>query len=406
VAVEARGLRALPAGIWAIGFVSLLMDVSSEMIHALLPVYLVTVLGTSALTVGIIEGIAEATASITKVFSGAISDWLGKRKMLAVIGYGLAALTKPIFALATTVEWLIAARFIDRVGKGIRGAPRDALVADISPPHLRGASFGLRQALDTVGAFIGPGLAVVLMWLTANNFRLVFSFAVIPAIVCVLVLVLFVKEPPRPAGLRRVSAPLSLGEIRRLGKPYWWVTVVATAFTLARFSEAFLLLRAQGTGLAIALVPLVLVAMNIAYSLAAYPAGALGDRVNKVSVLVLGCGMLVVADLLLAIDGGWALGAGVLLWGLHMGFTQGLFSSLVAETAPPELRGTGFGLFNLFGGVALLLASVIAGSLWDRLGPASTFLVGGGLAAASLVALLVLHWRLPELGRVSQPSDS
>jgi MFS family permease len=393
------GLRALPAGIWALGFVSLLMDVSSEMIHALLPIYLVTGLGVSALTVGVIEGIAEATAAITKVFSGAISDWLGKRKLLAVIGYGLAALTKPVFPLANSVGWLVAARFIDRIGKGIRGAPRDALVADISPPHLRGASFGLRQSLDTVGAFLGPALAVLLMWLTADDFRAVFWVAVIPAVLCVVVLVVWVKEPARPDGLRKVKAPLSLAEMRRLGTAYWCVTAVAALFTLARFSEAFLLLRAQSAGLAIALVPLVLVVMNIAYALSAYPAGALADRANKVTVLIVGFSLLVAADLLLAIDGnGWTLGLGVVLWGLHMGFTQGLLASLVAETAPPELRGTGYGVFNMTGGLALLVASVLAGLLWDRIGPSATFLTGAGITIVSLATLALIRVRLPGLG--------
>ena len=349
------GLRALPAGIWALGFVSLLMDVSSEMIHALLPIYLVTGLGVSALTVGVIEGIAEATAAITKVFSGAISDWLGKRKLLAVIGYGLAALTKPVFPLANSVGWLVAARFIDRIGKGIRGAPRDALVADISPPHLRGASFGLRQSLDTVGAFLGPALAVLLMWLTADDFRAVFWVAVIPAVLCVVVLVVWVKEPARPEGLRKVKAPLSLAEMRRLGTAYWCVTTVAALFTLARFSEAFLLLRAQSAGLAIALVPLVLVVMNIAYGLSAYPVGILSDRHDPKRLLVLGFGVLVAADLVLALDGGlWAVLAGTALWGLHMGLTQGVLAALVAETVPADRRGTGFGLFNLAGAVWLL----------------------------------------------------
>ena len=397
----ARGLRAVPAGIWALGFVSLLMDVSSEMIHALLPVYLVTVMGASATIVGVIEGIAEATAAITKVFSGAISDWLGKRKVLAVIGYGLAALTKPIFPLANSVGWLVAARFIDRVGKGIRGAPRDALVADISPPHLRGASFGLRQTLDTVGAFLGPALAIVLMWLTADNFQAVFWVAVIPAVLCVIVLVVGVKEPERPAGLRRVKAPLSLSEMARLGPAYWWITAVATVFTLARFSEAFLILRAQSAGLALALMPLVLVVMNVVYSLAAYPAGALSDRVNKLNVLIVGLVLLIAADVVLAlVPSLLGVTIGVVLWGLHMGFTQGLLASLVAETSPPELRGTAFGVFNMAGGVALLAASVVAGLLWDSAGPAATFAAGAGITAAALIGLIYLRRRMPELGEV------
>jgi MFS family permease len=387
-------LRDIPAGVWALGFVSMLMDVSSEMIHALLPIYLVTVLGTSALTVGIIEGIAEATASIIKVFSGALSDWLGKRKLLAVLGYGLAAFTKPIFPLASTIGWLVAARFIDRVGKGIRGAPRDALVADIAPAHLRGASFGLRQSLDTIGAFIGPLIAIVLMWLTADDFTAVFWVAVIPAFVSLALIVFAVREPQRPPELRKVHAPLSKAELRRLGTAYWWVVIVATMFTLARFSEAFLILRAQSVGLPLALVPAVLVVMNIVYALAAYPAGVLSDRVDRVTVLTGGFLLLVAADVALAFASG-VLGVmvGVALWGLHMGFTQGLLAALVADAAPPELRGTAFGMFNLLTGVALLAASVIAGALWDAIGPQGTFIAGAAFTLLALAGLLALGRR-------------
>ncbi|MGO8909748.1 MAG: MFS transporter [Bradyrhizobium sp.] len=392
-------LREIPNAVWALGFVSLLMDTSSEIIHALLPVYLVSVLGASMVTVGFIEGVAEATASITKVFSGAISDWLGKRKLLAVIGYGLAALTKPIFPLAPSVGWLFAARFVDRIGKGIRGAPRDALIADIAPAKLRGASFGLRQSLDTAGAFIGPALAIGLMWWTANNFRTVFWFAVIPAFLCVALLVLAIDEPERPAGLRKVHSPLSGVELKRLGLAYWFVVGIAVTFSLARFSEAFLILRAQAVGLPVMLVPLVLVLMNLVYSLAAYPAGALSDRVNRITLLGIGFGFLVAADLALALTNGLAgVAAGVALWGLHMGFTQGLLATLVADTAPPELRGTAFGMFNLLSGLALLIASVLAGELWQRIGPQSTFLAGAVFTALALAGLAVARRIAPEVG--------
>ena len=387
--------QGIPAGVWALGFVSMLMDISSEMIHALLPVYMVTVLGTSALTVGIIEGIAEATASITKVFSGALSDWLGKRKFLAAFGYGLAAFTKPIFPLASSIEWLIAARFIDRVGKGIRGAPRDALVADIAPPHLRGASFGLRQSLDTVGAFIGPLLAIGLMWLTADHFQAVFLIAVIPAFLSVGLILVAVKEPDRPKEQRRVRMPLHRDELHRLGATYWWVVAVAAVFTLARFSEAFLILRAQSIGLPLALIPIVLVIMSLAYSLSAYPIGVLSDRVNRLTLLAVGLVLLLLADLVLAFatDFVWV-GIGVVLWGLHMGFTQGLLATLIAETAPAELRGTAFGMFNLMTGVALLVASVVAGALWDMTGPQGTFLAGAAFTVLTLVGLFVIRGRL------------
>ena len=392
-------LRDVPSGVWALGFVSLLMDISSEMIHALLPVYLVTVMGASMITVGVIEGIAEATASIVKVFSGAISDWLGRRKLLALIGYGLAAVTKPVFPLASSMGWLVAARFVDRVGKGIRGAPRDALVADISPPHLRGASFGLRQSLDTVGAFLGPLAAIGLMWLTADHFQSVFWAATVPAFLAVGLLVFAVHEPERPARLRKVGFPLGLPELKQLGSPYWMVVGVATVFTLARFSEAFLILRAQAAGLPLVLVPMVLVVMNAVYALAAYPAGVLSDRCNRLTVLLVGFGLLIAADLVLAFYADpVGISIGVTLWGLHMGFTQGLLATLVADTAPPELRGTAFGVLNLLSGVALLAASVLAGALWDQLGAQATFLAGASFTALALAGLGVLRWRVPALG--------
>jgi MFS family permease len=369
----------------------MLMDVSSEMIHALLPVYLVVGLGATALTVGIIEGIAEATAAITKVFSGALSDRIGRRKELAALGYGLAAVTKPVFPLAPSISWLIAARFVDRVGKGIRGAPRDALVADLAPVGLRGSAFGLRQSLDTFGAFLGPLAAIGLMWLFSNDFRSVFWVAVIPAFLALALILLAVHEPARPEGLRKVRNPLARAELRLLGKAYWLVVAVAALFTLARFSEAFLILRAESAGLSLMLVPLVLVGMNAVYSLVAWPVGVVSDRTGPFKLLIVGLVLLVAADLVLAFAGGLAsIALGVLLWGLHMGFTQGLLAAMVAESVPPELRGTAFGMFNLVTGFALLFASVIAGALWDVLGAQWTFLAGAMFAALAVLALLPL----------------
>jgi MFS family permease len=390
-----EGLRSIPRGIWALGFVSMLMDTSSEMIHALLPVYLVTVLGASATTVGAIEGIAEATASVTKVFSGALSDWLGKRKFLTTLGYGLAAFTKPVFALAPSVPWLVGARFVDRVGKGIRGAPRDALMADIAPAHLRGASFGLRQALDTVGAFIGPLLAIGCMWLTANNFRSVFWVAVIPAFLAVAVMIFAVREPARPPGARAVSMPLRRSELARLDRKFWLVIAVATVFTLARFSEAFLVLRALEVGLPVMLVPMVLVVMNVVYATMAFPAGVMADKHGRYRVFIIGILLLIAADLVLAtVTGIWGVAAGVALWGLHMAFTQGLLSAWVADTAPAELRGTAFGLFNLVTGGALLAASLVAGISWDLIGSQATYLVGATTATLALIGLVFVGRRL------------
>ncbi len=380
----------LPATIWALGFVSLLMDVSSEMIHALLPVYMVTVLGVSAFTVGLIDGLAEATAMIVKVFSGALSDRWGRRKPLAVLGYAMGAASKPLFALASGAGLVFGARIIDRIGKGIRGAPRDALVAESAPPGMRGAAFGLRQSLDTVGAFLGPLLAVALMLLWANDYQRVFWVAVIPGVLAVLLLVVAVREPAREPGRRAVN-PISRTQLARLPAAYWWVVGVGAVFTLARFSEAFLVLRAQQGGVAPAWIPLVLVGMNIVYAASAYPLGKLADRMDHRSLLALGMVVLIAADVALAIGntGPW-LWAGIALWGLHMGLTQGLLAAMVADAAPADLLGTAYGFFNLMSGLALLVASATAGLVWDQLGAAATFAVGAGFATLALAMLVWL----------------
>ncbi len=384
----------LPAGVWALGFVSLFMDISSEMIHALLPVYLVTGLGATMLAVGVIEGIAEATAQVVKVFSGALSDRIGKRKPLALVGYGLAALTKPIFPLAGSLGWIVAARFIDRVGKGIRGAPRDALVADLTPSAQRGAAYGLRQTLDTVGAFLGPLIAIGLMWLSHDNIPRVFWVAILPAGIAVTVLFFWVKEPPHD-GRKPVRLPLSRAGMAALGPRFWAVTGVAALFSTARFSEAFLVLKASDAGLTIALIPLVLIVMNIVYALAAYPAGALSDQRGRVFVLVIGVIALALGDLVLALMPGLpGVFVGIGFWGVSMGFTQGAFAALVADTVTSSHRGTGFGMLNLATGVSTLAASLIAGLIWDLAGPGATFLTGAGLAALALLALLPLARRL------------
>lgn len=378
----------IPRGVWVLGFVSLLMDVSSEMIHSLLPVFMVSVLGASVLMVGIVEGVAEATALIVKVFSGALSDRLGKRKGLAVLGYGLGALSKPLFALATTLPWVLSARFIDRIGKGIRGAPRDALIADITPAEIRGAAYGLRQSLDTVGAFAGPVLAIALMVAFAGDFRTVFWFAVIPAFLCVALLIAGVREPDAPAGERKARVAIHWRTLGQLSRDYWWVVAIGGIFTLARFSEAFLILRARDFGLPDTWAPAVLIAMNVVYALTAYPAGRLADRMDHRTLLLAGLALLVVADLVLAYASGLALvAAGVVLWGLHMGMTQGLLATMVADTAPAALRGTAFGFFNFVSGIAMLVASVLAGGLWDAYGAAATFTAGAGLCAVAAMLL-------------------
>jgi len=382
-------LSQIPAGVWVLGFVSLLMDISSEMIHSLLPLFMVTTLGSSVLMVGIIERLAESTALMVKVFSGTLSDYFGKRKALALFGYALGALSKPLFALAPTTGIVLAARLGDRVGKGVRGAPRDALVADVTPPHLRGAAFGLRQSLDTVGAFLGPLLAVGLMLLWSNDFRSVFWVAAIPGLMAVALLLFGLREAAQPKAVQRIN-PIRRENLKRLGPAYWRVVGVGGVFTLARFSEAFLVLRAQQAGVPLAFVPLVMVAMNLIYALSAYPFGKRSDRMKHKTLLGLGLMVLIVADLVLASSEQWGVVlAGVALWGLHMGITQGLLARMVADIAPADLRGTAYGFFNWVSGVAMLMASALAGLLWDRLGASFTFYSSAFFCG---VALLGLGW--------------
>jgi MFS family permease len=386
----------IPAGVWVLGFVSMLMDISSEMVHSLLPMFLVGTLGISVLAVGLIEGIAEATALIVKVFSGTLSDYLGRRKGLAVLGYALGAATKPVFAVAQGAGLVVAARFLDRVGKGIRGAPRDALLADITPPSIRGAAFGLRQSLDTVGAFLGPLLATALMLAWANDFRAVFWVAAVPGAMAVALLLLGIREPARAPGARPPN-PISRQALSRLGRAYAWVVALGAVFTLARFSEAFLVLRAQQAGIAVSWVPLVMVAMNLVYSATAYPFGKLSDTMNRGTLLGLGLLVLIASDLVIATAGHWGqVLVGVALWGVHMGMTQGLLAAMVADTAPQDLRGTAFGFFNLLSGVAMLASSVVAGLLWQTLGSAATFYAGAGFAALTLAGLAAYGLRRRE----------
>ncbi len=382
----------LPAQIWALGLVSLFMDIASETVHALLPVFLVTSLGASVAMVGLIEGVGESTAAFAKVGSGWLSDRLRRRKGLVVLGYTLGALSKPAFAVAPAAGWVMGARFVDRLGKGIRGAPRDALIGDLAPAPLRGAAFGLRQSLDTAGAFLGPLAAIALMALTGGQFRLVFWLAVIPGLVAVAILVLAVREPPRPAG---VNAPsIRWHELPALGCRYWGVVAVAGVLTLARFSVAFLILRAEGAGLSLALTPAVLVVMNLAYSASAWPMGALSDRMPRRHLLAAGFAVLMLAQLVLAFAPGLpAVMAAIALWGLHMGMTQGLLAALVTDTAPARARGSAFGLFHLVSGLALLAANFVAGGLWSLLGPASTFLAGAAFAGVGLAGLALYAWR-------------
>ncbi len=385
-----HGLRSIPRGIWALGLVSMFMDISSEMIHSLLPVFLVSVLGASAMALGLLEGIAEGTVNVVKIFSGALSDWLGKRKALAVVGYGMAALTKPLFPLANSFSLVFLARLIDRIGKGVRGAPRDALVADLVPEGVRGASYGLRQSLDTIGAFIGPLVAICLMLAFKGEFRRVFWVAVLPAFVAVGLLVRFVHEQPNSVKPLKVRPQFQWREIQHVSSAFWFVVAIGAVFTLARFSEAFLILRASNLGLSNNYVPLVLVVMNAVYAASSYPAGRLSDRVDRRLVLAIGGVALIVADLLLATATGIiGLAAGISFWGFHMGFSQGLLAALVADAAPLDRRGIAFGFFSLVSGIVLVIASLVAGTLWDRIGAPATFYTGASFAALGVLGLLL-----------------
>lgn len=385
----AHSFRRLPSGIWVLGFVSLLMDVSSEMIHSLLPLFMVTTLGAGTIAVGFVEGLAESLALVVKIFSGTLSDYLGKRKELALCGYAIGALTKPLFAWAPDIATLLSARLLDRLGKGIRGAPRDALVADIAPPELRGAAFGLRQSLDTVGAFLGPLLATGLMLLWADNFRAVFWVAVIPGMMAVALLFFGIQDPVSPPSSHRAN-PISRDNLRRLSQAFWWVVGIGAVCTLARFSEAFLVLRAQQGGIPLAFIPLVMVAMNLVYASSAYPFGKLSDRTSHKTLLTFGLLVLIAADVVLAAADHWGvLLGGVALWGVHMGMTQGLLAAMVADQAPPDLRGTAYGCFNLACGLAMLIASVLAGFLWDRLGAAFTFYAGALFSFIAVTGILL-----------------
>ena len=392
-------MQKIPRGVWMLGLVSLFMDVSSEMIHAVLPLFVVGTLGASAALLGLIEGIAEATAMISKLFSGLLSDRWRSRKLLALAGYGLATIVKPLFPLAASVDAVFVARFADRIGKGIRGAPRDAMVADMTDPALRGAAFGLRQSLDTVGAFAGPLIAIGLMALLMMDLRMVMWVACLPALIAVVILALGVAEPPH-MGARTRKPGFDAATVKDLGSRFWAVAALGGVMMLARFSEAFLVLKASDAGLTTAFVPLVMVVMSAVYSLSSYPAGMVSDRFGRRGLLFSGLAVLIAADLVLALGGSIATAlVGVGLWGLHMGLTQGVLSSLVADTAPVHLRGTAFGMFNLVSGAALLAASLVAGLLWDTYGPAVTFLAGAGFAVISIIGLAGMKPGQPHHGQ-------
>ncbi|MCY7271424.1 MAG: MFS transporter [Sphingomonas bacterium] len=381
----------LPRTVWVLGIVSLLMDLSSEIYHALLPAFLTITLGLPVAAMGALDGISEATANMAKLVSGKLSDHQQKRKPWVLLGYGMAALSKPLFPLATGAIPVLGARFIDRIGKGIRGAPRDAMIADETPPEIRGAAFGLRQSLDTVGAFLAPLVAVGLMIALAGDIRLVFWIAVIPAMLSFLFAWVMLRET---GGGTAIATKLKWGGFRDLEPEVRRLIGVGFLFGLARFSESFLILKAMDVGLSASLSPLVLSLFSLSYLLLAFPAGQWSDRISPRTILIAGIAVLVAADLWLAqATSLWMVGVGVILWGAHMALTQGIFSRMIADAAAPERRATSFGAFFFASGIAALLASLGAGLMWDRSGPASVFTAGAVIAAVAGAMLILLPKR-------------
>jgi len=387
-----KQLQAVPQGVWALGFVSMFMDISSDFINSLLPLYMSSVLGASVIFIGLIEGIAEALVLITKIFSGVLSDFIKKRKILTVFGYGLSACSKLIFPLASSLGLVVVARIIDRLGKGVREAPRDALMGELAPASIRGMCFGLRQSLDNVGAFIGPSLALIVMLLFVNNFRSLFWIAVIPAFLSVIFLIIGVDEPKKD-GWKSQPTKLSLKEIGNLSPRYWLVVAIATALMFARFSQAFLILRATTVGMSFAMTPLVIIIMNIMSASSAYYVGYLSDKMNRLFFIVAGFVVLIASDVILGYASNpWHLIAGVTLWGFHIGLTQGVFDTLIVDTTESHIRGSAFGIFNFICGIALIISNVVAGWFWQRYNPATTFFVGAGFTIVALIFFVIKLW--------------
>ena len=382
----------LPRNVWILGFVSLLMDLSSEIYHSLLPAFVTIVLGLPATALGAIDGVAEATASFAKLASGRLSDRSLKRKPWVVAGYGLAALSKPLFPLATSAPTVMVARFADRIAKGIRGSPRDAMIADETAPEIRGRAFGLRQALDTAGALLAPLVAIGLMAWFASDIRMVYWIAIVPAACSSLLALVALREPEQHlAPLKR--SPFFAG-FKELDKETKRLLQVGFLCTLARVSEAFLILKGIDIGLSEAMSPLTLAVFNLAYVALAYPAGALSDRMSPRQILLAGMAVLILGNIVLAETGSFAgLLLGVALWGAHMALTQGIFSRMIADSAPEHLRATSFGAFWFVTGIATLLASVLAGNLWDSAGSSAVFFSSAAIAAAALAMLSLLQER-------------
>ncbi len=386
----------LPATVWILGIASLLNDVSTEIIHSVLPLYMVTALGASFIAVGLLEGTAEALASVLKVGAGGLSDLLGKRKALVVSGYALSTLVKGCYALAGDMTMVMIARLGDRVGKGIRVGPRDALVADSTSPEQRGAAYGLRQSLDTVGAVIGPGLSFVLLSLWHMDYKNIFAIAIVPGIIAVLLLLIGVREPEKRES-KSDDKKLHKDLLKRLSPAYWSLVVVSFLFNLGNSSDAFILLKGKEAGLALGMVPLMLVVMNVFYAACAYPAGKLSDKLGRVAMLRVGLLFYALVYLGFAFcNTQWQVWTLMALYGVQLGLTQGTLLALVSDVTDADTRGTAFGMISLVTGLALLPASLIAGFLWQNVGSWATF---GAGTVCSVVALIVFSiWYRPEAG--------
>jgi MFS family permease len=368
--------------------VSLLTDLSSDMIFPLLPAFLVGVLGASATGLGLIEGIAEGTAAFLKLGSGWISDRIRRRKELVVLGYGLSGLVKPLMALAMAPWHVLAIRFADRTGKGVRSAPRDSLLAAASDPETRGRAFGMHRAMDTIGAILGPLVALGVLALAPGGYRLLFGLAAIPAVLSLVVLVGFVKDR-RPTDEERTDKPVLSATGGRLERRYLKLLVVVLIFTLGNSSDAFLLLKAERTGVAVLFLPLLWLCFNVVYSGTSWIAGDWSDRVGR-RLIVTG-GFLVYAIVYVGFalaSASWQIWLLFLLYGAYYGLTDGVLRATVADVVTAEKRGAAYGLYYALSGGALLIASLLAGWLWDQAGPSAPFMLGAGLA----VVAAVLGW--------------
>lgn len=387
--------------VFVLGLVSLFTDLSSEMIYPVLPLFLANVIGASTMFIGLIEGIAESTASFLKVFSGWLSDKFGKRKQLVLAGYGLSSLVKPLLAVATSGWHVLGVRFVDRIGKGIRGAPRDAMIADVTEPDKRGRAFGFHRAMDTAGAVIGPAATFLILMLFGNNYRLLFLIAAVPALIAVAIIIFGIKEkrPQSPAGDCRIAPPVSNVRTERqkapLSRQFIILLIIIGVFTLGNSSDAFLILRAQGAGIAVWLIPLLWLFFNLVYTLVSMPAGRLSDKIGRKRIILLGFIIYAASYLGLAFaNAGWQIWALFGLYGVYYAMTEGVIRAHIADVVPEATRATSYGIYNFVVGVLVLPANLLTGWIWKVAGYQTALSVGAGLAilaAAGFAAFSFLY---------------